>query len=219
MALNDSSTGGFVRSYAPPVPPSCDDAFDAIMQNMVSGITGIPGNLVRPRWQPILPQIPEPTVDWCAIGVVYENPEYSSVVRHWQGEPTNPGDRNGQGFDEYNGIVFVEILSSFYGPNASANANAFRDGLSIGQNREALYLANMQLVSYDGRMVKLPELVNETLWYRRVDFRFLITREIVRSYPILNVLEADGTIIADPEPTVPFKAGPTAPNKPSYPGP
>src|SRR5205823_531921 len=151
---NDSSTGGFVQPYSPPAVPLNDDTFDALMQGMVAGISGLPGDMVRPRWQPVPPKMPEATVDWCAIGVLDQAPEYGPYIQHWPGEPGNQYDRTKQGFDEYLNVVKMEIMATFYGPNASAYANIFRDGLSVGQNRDTLFANGMQLVSSDSVMSK-----------------------------------------------------------------
>jgi hypothetical protein len=221
MPLNDSSTGGFVAPYSPPVPPLDDDALDQLLQQLVAGVTGLPGTLVRPRWQGTPPIMPEPATDWCAIGVIDATPECGAVLLHWRGEPTNIADIAGQGFDEYQSMVTLRIMASFYGPNAAANADLFRDGLSVGQNRETLFANNSQLVSTDCVMGKVPELIN-LLWYHRVDITFKVVRMIDRSYPILNILEADGTIKTDAHTLGPgesFQAGPNPPVRPDYGGP
>src|SRR4051812_9766277 len=58
VPTNDSSTGGYL---SPVVASSAlqDAALDALLQQMVAGITGLPGNMVRPRWQPVTPKQPE----------------------------------------------------------------------------------------------------------------------------------------------------------------
>jgi len=49
--------------------PLMDAALDAVFQALVVGITGLPGTLVRPRWQPVPPTQPSVTTNWAAIGV------------------------------------------------------------------------------------------------------------------------------------------------------
>src|ERR1022692_10145 len=59
-----------------------DDALDALLQGLVVGVTAIPGNLVRPRWQPVPPPQPDQNTNWCAIGVVDEEPEPNVSTVH-----------------------------------------------------------------------------------------------------------------------------------------
>jgi len=204
---NDSSTGGYLTPSS--VPPPEDVSLDAILQGMVAGITGLTGPLVRPRWQPINPKHPEAAVDWCSIGVISETPEYSAYTRHWRGEPSNPNDPSGQGYDEQRRHEVLEIMASFYGPDSRGNANTFRAGLSVAQNREALYFQNMNFVSTDCKLVNMAELVNET-WFRRIDVIFLVRREIDRTYPVLNILSAPITIETDVAGSDAFSAGTVA---------
>src|SRR5438477_12482433 len=135
---NDSSTGGYlVPTSAPPLE---DDALDEFLQGAVVGMTGLAGTLVRPRWQNPVPKLREATVDWCAIGIISETPEFSSYTAHYRGEPSNPNDPTGQGFDLQIRHETLEVMVSFYGPNSRGNAKLFRDGISVGQNRESFFL-------------------------------------------------------------------------------
>ena len=59
------------QGYLAPLDPLLDDdsLLDAF-QKVVRGITGIEGDLVRPRWQPDdVPNMPDYNVDWCALRV------------------------------------------------------------------------------------------------------------------------------------------------------
>lgn len=206
---NDSSTGGYlVPSSAPPLE---DTALDALLQGAVVGITGLPDTLVRPRWQPVVPLQPEATVDWCGIGVLSDTPEYGAYTRHYPGEPSDPDDSSGQGYDLQIRHEVLEVMASFYGPNSRGNANLFRAGLAVGQNREAFYFQNMNFVSTDCRLTNAAELINE-VWFRRIDVAFYVRREIDRTYPILNILSAPISIQSDePNKSDSFSAGPNPP--------
>jgi hypothetical protein len=205
---NNSSTGGYlVPSSAPPLE---DVALDAFLQGAVVGMTGLPNTLVRPRWQPTSPKELEATTDWCAIGIVSETPEYSAYTKHFRGEPSNPNDPAGQGYDEQIRHDVLEVMATFYGPNSRGNANMFRAGLEVGQNQESFFLQNMNLVSTDCKMINVPELINEK-WFRRIDITFNVRREIDRTYPILNILSAPITVETDTGNTDAFSAGPNPP--------
>jgi hypothetical protein len=205
---NDSSTGGYLVPSS--TPPLEDIALDAFLQGAVVGMTGLPGPLVRPRWQETVPKQPEANVDWCAIGIVSETPEFSAYTKHWRGEPSNPNDPAGQGYDQQIRHETLEVMASFYGPNSRGNAKLFRDGISVGQNREAFVLQNMNFVSADCKVVNASELINE-IWFRRVDLTFMVRREIDRTYPVLNILSAPITIESDTGHTDSFSAGPNPP--------
>lgn len=206
---NDSSTGGYLAPSS--APPLEDAALDAFLQGAVVGITGLPGAKVRPRWQTPVPKLPEASVDWCAIGIVSETPEYGAYTRHHRGEPLDPNDPLGQGYDEQIRHEVLEIMASFYGPNSRGNAKLLRDGIAVAQNREAFYLQGMNFVSSDCRVINTSELLSES-WFRRVDLIFSVRREIDRTYPVLNILSAPITIESDaPDKSDTFSAGPNPP--------
>ena len=59
---NTSATGGFLSPLSTPAPLE-DQALADFFQQYVAGITGIAGNLVRPRWQAEPPNIPQVASD------------------------------------------------------------------------------------------------------------------------------------------------------------
>jgi len=82
MMLNDSTTGGPLLPLLPPPAPLEDDALDDFLQTLVVGLTGLPATMVSPRWQTPERTRPKSMVDWCAIGVTEEEPEYGFVIQH-----------------------------------------------------------------------------------------------------------------------------------------
>jgi len=188
---NDSTTPGYLVPTAPS-PPLEDADLDAVFQQMVVGLTGLPGNLVRPRWQPTVPQQPEPSVNWCAIGVTSSDADANPAMIH---------NGSGDGSDILQRNEILTVLLSFYGPNASANAAQARDGIYVSQNNAVLSGFSMGLVGV-GKKRAVPELVNQQ-WVRRFDFEMTVRREIIRTYNVLTVLSADGTVDSDPR-TIPF---------------
>ncbi len=206
--MNDSSTGGYLVPSS--TPPLEDVALDAFLQGAVVGMTGLPNTMVRPRWQPTPPKELEASTDWCAIGIISDTPEFSAYTRHFRGETTNPNDPDGQGYDLQIRHETLEIMATFYGPNSRGNANQFRAGLEVLQNRESFFLQNMNFVSSDCKMLNVSELVNER-WFRRIDLTFYVKREIDRTYPVLNILSAPITIDTDTEDTISVSAGPNPP--------
>jgi hypothetical protein len=98
----------------PPAPVEGDD-LDDVLQAMIVGITGLEADLVRPRWQPVVPKQPEPGTDWCSIGVVSSTPDANAYVQHLSGiSISQPAGDLSQRHED------LEVLVSFYGPNAKA---------------------------------------------------------------------------------------------------
>ncbi|MFL9943733.1 phage neck terminator protein [Paraburkholderia graminis] len=185
MAGNDSGTGGYL-SPAVASPPLEDDALTAIFQQMIVGITALPGNMVRPRWQPNPPKQPEPTVNWCALGVSVQTPDDGPAIVH---------NGTGNGSDTYIRHEQIDVLASFYGPNAMQNAQLLSDGLAIPQNLEQLKASDMNSVD-TGQIRAAPDLINEQ-WVRRFDIQLTFRRKITRTYAVLNILTAQGTVQTD----------------------
>lgn len=180
---NDSSAAGYIT---PLVAPGYDAALDAILQGAVVGITGLPGNLVRPRWQPEPPIQPDFNTDWCALGVTRSTPDVFSYDRH---DPIGNGG-NGQTFVEEDELLTV--LHSFYGPDSSLNCELFRKGLMITQNRDVLASNGIYLVEVQEAII-LPALLKEK-WVRRVDATVIYRRRTSTSYAILNLQQSQVTI-------------------------
>lgn len=111
---NDSSTGGPLIAEDGTPTLALDDPFDAFLQSLVVGVTGIPGNLCRPRWQPIPPAEPEVGTDWCAIGVTEETPDGGrAIITHFVADAIGGVVPNGR-----RGSVFGAGISSIGGQDA-----------------------------------------------------------------------------------------------------
>jgi hypothetical protein len=124
----DSSTGGYLVPTTP--LPLDDEILHRRISNLIAGITGLPGNLVRPRWQPNPPQIPAPETNWVAVGVVtYPSSHGTPVRRHIS---------DGDGYDVLDDPELIRLLASFYGPNCGAYARLCRHALWVEQNWEQL---------------------------------------------------------------------------------
>ena len=183
--LNNSSTGGFLAP-SPPLPPE-DTALDELLQALVVGIVGLSGNLVRPRFQPRPPPVPEAAIDWCAIGVTSETSEKNISQVH-----IAAGDGSTISYDN----DVISVLASFYGPTARGNAKLLRTGLMIPQNRETLFNSGLALMEMPGDTIFLPEIVN-TQTLRRADIEIHFRRRTTLVWPILNLLEMVGTLKTD----------------------
>lgn len=190
---NDSSTGGYLSPAATPAPFE-GAALSAFLHDFIAGVSGLAPTTVIPRWQPEPPNLlnwpgadasgnPVPQPDWCAFGITARVADVNAFVHHYDGTPP---------YDELHRHEVVELLCSFYGANAEANAAIFREGVQIDQNREQLQLNSMGLVE-TGDTITVPSLVKER-WLYRVDIQCKIRRQIIRRYPILNLASATGTL-------------------------
>jgi hypothetical protein len=177
---NDSSSGGYLT------PSSVngdlnDTALIVFLQQVVVGITGLPGNMVRPRWQPEPPNIPDFGTNWAAIGPGAEEPDSFAFTK-----------TNGTNTTVISNRV-VDILCSFYGPLAQTNSGVLRLGLQVAQNREVMQLAGFNLVGGVGKGLPLPVLIKQR-WQYRYDVPFRIRQQQQYTYSVLSLLSAEGTV-------------------------
>lgn len=183
---NTSATGGFLVPGASPAPLE-DDALDDLFQTLIAGLTGLPGDLVRPRWQVKPPKQPAPSVDWCAVGVTRQERDAGPVITH------DPLASGGLGQDKVKRHEELGVLVSFYGPNAGKYAGLVADGAGILQNNELLQ-SNLVVFVNSDTIRQVPELVAEQ-WVKRRDLPLRFRREVVRVYPILNIVSATAEIV------------------------
>lgn len=179
---NDSSTGGYLipaRTGSPYAPLS----FTEFLQSVLVGISGLRGSLVRPKWQPNPPKQPDIDIDWMAFGLSEDDSDTFAFEGQLSGTSPNQLMR----------MENLTVQTTFYGPNSFETCTAFRDGLQLSQNREALQKVKMD-VAYSDRMLRIPDLVNER-WVDRWNMDVHLRREVIRSYPILTFLSGSGTVV------------------------
>lgn len=203
--MPDSSTGGYLS------PSNIngelnDQALEIFLQQVVVGITGMPGNMVRPRWQPEPPNIPDFGMNWASIGESEprKRDSWAAVIRTPGGYGENPYGVSGYGDESLSIVIRNEILSilcSFYGPGAQANCELLAMGLALPQNREAMQLNGFGLVGGAGDMVTAPALLKDR-WTYRVDLPFQLRRQQQYTYSILDLLGAEGTLSTDTTPPI-----------------
>lgn len=177
--MNTSATGGYLVP-AVASPPLDDGALDGLLQQLIKGVSGLPGAMVRPRWQATVPKQPEPGANWCAFGIVDQRNDAGPAIQH---------DPTGQGNDIYIRHQDLTVLCSFYGPGAKGYAQTLADGLTIPQNNEAIGAQGMRFIDADD-IRAVPDLVNQQ-WVRRYDMSIRLRRKIQRTYPVLNLLSAE----------------------------
>ncbi|MCA8492561.1 phage neck terminator protein [Burkholderia arboris] len=188
--MNDSSTGGYLAP-AVDAPPDEDDALDDLVHDLVTGVTALSPDLVRPRWQPVVAKQPEPGINWCAFGIQAQTPDSSPAIVH-----------NGanEGSDTYIRHQDLDVLCTFYGPAAKGYAQRLADGLALPQNREQLQMLDMAFVGVS-EIRAAPDLVNQQ-WVRRYDMTVMLRRKVTRTYAVLNLKSVQASTTTDASPPV-----------------
>lgn len=186
---NTSATGGYLQPAVSPAPLEGQD-LNRFLQQYIANLSGLDGTLVRPRYQAAPPNIPDAGEAWAAIGVTTRNSDSFPFIGH---------DPSGNGTDYLQRQEELVLLCSFYdlGTNGLADkyASLVRDNSVIAQNREVLAASGFAL-AYTGEMIAVPSLFS-VRWLYRVDIPITLRRQIDRTYPVLNVLSAEGTIETD----------------------
>ena len=184
---NNSTAPGYLSPVS--TPPAEDADLDNLIQPVIVGITGLPGSLVRRKWQEIPPAQPARTVNWCAFGVSVTASDTNPTITH------DGWDNGGLGSSTLSRTEFLEVSATFYGPACRSYATILRDGFGIGQNRDALRANGMAFVETD-RIVLVPEPQNEQ-FIRRADVVFHLRRMSMRTYAIENIETLQATVVAD----------------------
>lgn len=181
---NTSASGGYLVPAASPNPIQ-GEGLEDFMHAVLAGISGLAVTLIRPAWQPEPPNIPN-LEQWLAFRIASQVPDTYAVEQH---SPTGDGSST---------LIRHEVFSlvvSAYGRYARELLAKIVDGFQIAQNREVLFLNGMGLVE-TGDLIPAPSLYKEK-WMYRVDTTIRIRRQILRSYPVLNLLSAQATLNAE----------------------
>lgn len=180
---NTSATGGPLLPIPAGPEPLTSRALRRFMQQLVVGVTGLSGEMVRPRYQTEPPNIPQAGNAWCALGL---------NRRGQTGFPYRRHVSEGDGYDVQERHEDLEVPCSFYDTGADGLADTYAellvDGLYVPQNHEILQLNEMGFVGVTDP-VEVPSLLKER-WLYRIDVTFTIRRRVVRTYPVLNLLKA-----------------------------
>lgn len=177
---NTSATGGYLLPAADaPLPGNL--TFEQFLQTVLVGVSGLPGDLVRPKWQIQPPAQPDITVDWLAFGLAEDDADTFAY-----------NDTDSAGNNVFQRMEALTLQCTFYGPNSLTFMKLVRDGFQIPQNMEALESADM-VFAYTGKATRVPDLVNER-WVDRWEMSVVLRREVLRVYPILTFLTGAGTL-------------------------
>ena len=140
MSGNTSATGGYVNDIPP--PPATGEEITAALQTMIATLGGLPGNLVRPRWQPMPPTQPPAEVTWASVGITRTEADDYPFLLH--DGATQLVGAAGPGVDRMQRHSTITVIATFYGPQAEMVAGAWRDALYIQQNWEPLFALGLK---------------------------------------------------------------------------
>lgn len=202
--VNDSSTGGPLLPTPGDPAPLTGAALYAFLQGWVATIVGLPGNMVRVYDQAEPPSPPDAGTAWAALRVSVGDSDTFPFVGH----NYLPGIVS----DVLQRHENLDLLASFYDLGSQGIAQdlclQLRDGLSIGQNLEPLVLRGMGF-GYCGTPVVVPTLLKGR-WQYRMDLPFVVRRQVMRSYPVLDVTSAGLIVVTDTGvPELPVTVNPT----------
>ena len=175
MAVDSTQAGYLTGSTG----PDYDAPLDRAMHDVIQGITGVAGPMIRPRWQPEPPATPDISATWVAFGNMGGKRDTFAHVSEI---------KTGNMGQDVTRTEEIEFLVSFYGPNCNSYAAILADGLMIGQNLDALRDIDTSLISC-ADVAMVPALVNGK-WVKRADVRVMIRRRTVRRYNVAAIESA-----------------------------
>lgn len=166
-----SAVAGFLQ---PITAPLYDNPLDDFLHAFLVGLSAIPGQLVRPRWQPEPPNLPSFSTDWLSWGIT-EIEEDRFAFQDQRDSQSAIVER-----DE-----MLTMLMSFYGPSAGKLAKQVSAGIQLSQNRAYLRSQSMTVIEVFDQ-VRIPSLLKEK-WVPRVDLRARFRRRATWAYPIQTI--------------------------------
>ncbi|MXF49430.1 hypothetical protein GR294_23330 [Raoultella sp. Lac2] len=171
---NDSTEPGYLTPVGD--APDYDKDLEKQLSRWVRGVTGMPVNMVLPRFTDPQPKIPVNGETWCGFN-------FATLSRPGMPANTQVSDEQSEQWSWEN----IQALFCFYGPGGSAMATRFRDGMFIEQNSDTFRrISGLSLVDA-GEIRNLPELINNQ-WVRRYDLTVTLSRKNTRTYNVKSVV-------------------------------
>lgn len=174
--MGDSASGGYIT-------PSSGSAYDQdledIFQAFIVGITSLPGDMVRPRFQRDPPPFPAIGEDWCAFVIKNIKPDDGPYFD--QKDETMDSIRHEE----------LTLFLSFYGDHGQSLANVLKDGLGLPQNIAQLNAQKIKFIS-TGEIITAPDFLNNQ-YVIRYDLTAVFKRKTSRTFAVKSFVDA-GTI-------------------------
>lgn len=179
----DSTQAGYLL---PTDSPIHDDTLEDYFQTFIVGLTGLPGNMVRPRWPTDTANRPSAETNWIAFGLNVLEPQWNSYQKfHPEIGPA--------GAYLVEGNEVIEVNTSFYGPDHTLNRRNYQEGLQIEQNLWDLQQQQKMRFIHCLPPVNVPALL-KSQWAMRSDVKVVFHRWVTRTYPIKTYNSATGSL-------------------------
>ena len=182
--VNDSSTGGIIQPTSSSSSPLEGQDLNRFLQPGIVALTTLPQDKVIQSYQGEVPNIPQAGDAWCAFWYQHLNHDNSPYIGQ---EPD---------INELQRHELLQVIIDFFdlGTNglASKYATLLRDNLAIPQNKEWLVALNFNLVHVSAPLV-IPVLFKQR-WQYRERTNIYLKRNVVRQYPVLDLLKGQVTM-------------------------
>ena len=151
---------------APTSEPIYGDELDTLVQGIVRDLSGLTGDLVRPRWQPDPPRTPPLDVTWLAVAVTDIRRDYGrqitcSYIAHHED---------------------VDVLVTAYGPRSMNVLTRVESGPRIPHNNAIIEAQGLYFKSSTS-IIPIPERINNQ-WLKRYDITMTFRRRVEVEYDI-----------------------------------
>lgn len=174
--MGDSASGGYIT---PSGGYAYDQELEDIFQAFIVGITSLPGDVVRPRFQKDPPPFPAIGEDWCAFAVKNIKPDDGPYFD--QKDETMDSIRHEE----------LTLFLSFYGDHGQSIANVLKDGLGIPQNIAQLKAQEIKFIS-TSEIITAPDFLNNQ-YVHRYDLTAVFKRKTSRTFAVKSFVDT-GTI-------------------------
>ncbi len=171
--MGDSATGGYIT---PSGGSAYDQNLEDIFQAFIVGITALPGDMVRPRFQTEPPAFPAVGEDWCAFAVKSIIPDDGPYF-----------DQKDESMDSIRHEELTLFLS-FYGDHGQSIANVLKDGLAIPQNIAQLKAQKIKFIKV-GEIITAPDFLNNQ-YVHRYDLTAVFKRKTLRTFAVKSFVDA-----------------------------
>jgi len=176
----------FILPDAAPAPLEGAD-WNSFVQPIITGITGLDGQFVRPSFQIEPPDLAAEQIVLCVFRYETRRTDNFPYMAQSMDGLTTALQRHEE----------ADVLTSFYDQGTQGNASRYcevlREGLAIPQNTDVLRAIGAGLVLV-GDMITVPIIVKNR-WLYRVDMRFTVRRQIDRSYTAPAIIAANFAVV------------------------
>ena len=150
---------------------------EELLRTVFSGCTGIKRINVRTKWKAEPDNIPKKAETWLSFAIMSRESPKAQVL-HLE-------TLDGEGSSRVMTHETIEVLTSFFGPDAEDMAVRLKAALQVSQNREALFREGVAFVR-GGNVTTMPALVAFG-WRPRADMTLTFRRAPKKSFGTVEI--------------------------------